>query len=255
MQRWEILRRAQQRYTVARLAEESRSSIEAVQRSLDLLLDVKLVVRNRATTRAPQVTYASAVRRLIVVWSRKSPEDRANRRAFVDGERSSSRAILEACPSYRDGPRDGQFGVGGATSVLLLKEDALAVREALIVAYATLAGAEQRALAAAPGLAKPYHLALEFHEMQSAGLPMPELFVCEEGAKEECRHRVIDAASMVLSPRELQIARAMSAGKLRPQIASDLGLAENTVATVSKRIYRKLGVNNRSALVVRLRGV
>jgi len=145
--------------------------------------------------------------------------------------------------------------MGGATSVLLLDEDAEAVSKALHFVYASLAAAEQRARAAPEGLAKPYHLAFEFHETADAVLPMAELFLSERELESRCCEMVMGAATLILSPRELEIARALVEGRLRPQIAADMGIAENTVATVSKRIYRKLGVSNRPALVARLRGV
>ncbi|MEY3144197.1 MAG: Bacterial regulatory protein luxR family [Planctomycetota bacterium] len=254
MQRWEILRRAPRPYTVAQLAEESRASCEAVQRSLDRLMDVNLVVRTKATKRMPRVTYASAMRRLVVTWSKDSPEDRACRQAHVDSKRSWSKSTLDACSSYLDGPTGMQICIGGATSVQLLDEDAAAVTKGLHLVYATLAAAEQRARTAPSGLAKPYHLAFEFHETAVADLPMAELFITERESVSRCCEMVMGAASLVLSPRELEIARALVAGKLRPQIAADLGLAANTVATVSKRIYRKLGVSSRPALVARLHG-
>jgi DNA-binding NarL/FixJ family response regulator len=255
MQRWEILRRAAQPYTAGQLAEESCASSEAVQQSLDRLLEVNLVVRAKATKRMPRVTYASAMRRLVVTWSKDSPEDRACRQAYIDGRRAWSRAALESCPSYRCGPVGSQICMGGATSVLLLDEDAEAVSKALHFVYASLAAAEQRARAAPEGLAKPYHLAFEFHETADAVLPMAELFLSERELESRCCEMVMGAATLILSPRELEIARALVEGRLRPQIAADMGIAENTVATVSKRIYRKLGVSNRPALVARLRGV
>jgi DNA-binding NarL/FixJ family response regulator len=58
---------------------------------------------------------------------------------------------------------------------------------------------------------------------------------------------------MVLSPRELQVARALEAGRSRPQIAQELGLSEHTVVTLSKRIYKKLGVHSRTELSTRLK--
>jgi DNA-binding NarL/FixJ family response regulator len=57
----------------------------------------------------------------------------------------------------------------------------------------------------------------------------------------------------VLSPRELQVARALEAGRSRPQIAQELGLSEHTVVTLSKRIYKKLGVHSRTELSTRLK--
>lgn len=51
-----------------------------------------------------------------------------------------------------------------------------------------------------------------------------------------------------LAPRERQIARALADGLSRPQIAKMLGVSPSTVATLSTRIHRKLGVRSRAQL-------
>jgi DNA-binding CsgD family transcriptional regulator len=55
-----------------------------------------------------------------------------------------------------------------------------------------------------------------------------------------------------LTPREKEVAVAMSQGWSRPEIAAQLGLSVNTVASVGKRVYAKLGVSRRTELAVRL---
>lgn len=55
-----------------------------------------------------------------------------------------------------------------------------------------------------------------------------------------------------LAPREQQIAIAMAHGESRPAIARRLGISAHTVATISKRIYAKLGVTSRAALANQL---
>ncbi|HEV2814204.1 MAG TPA: HDOD domain-containing protein [Solirubrobacteraceae bacterium] len=59
-----------------------------------------------------------------------------------------------------------------------------------------------------------------------------------------------------VSPRELEVLRGLSAGRVPKQIAADLGLAEATVRSHLRRIYRRLGVADRTqaVLVARDRG-
>jgi DNA-binding CsgD family transcriptional regulator len=54
-----------------------------------------------------------------------------------------------------------------------------------------------------------------------------------------------------LSKREQQIATLVALGHVNKQIASQLGIGECTVATYLSRIFAKLGVESRAAMVYR----
>jgi DNA-binding CsgD family transcriptional regulator len=56
----------------------------------------------------------------------------------------------------------------------------------------------------------------------------------------------------ILSPRERQIGAAYLRGLTRREIAAELGLSENSVATFTKRLYTKLGIKRRGVLAERL---
>ena len=51
-----------------------------------------------------------------------------------------------------------------------------------------------------------------------------------------------------LSPREKQVALLLLQGMTLRQVAPELGLTASTVATYSKTIYKKLGINSRAEL-------
>ena len=52
-----------------------------------------------------------------------------------------------------------------------------------------------------------------------------------------------------LSPRELEILSLLGEGRLKKQIASELGISVSTVATYIRRIYDKLNVQNAPAAI------
>jgi len=52
-----------------------------------------------------------------------------------------------------------------------------------------------------------------------------------------------------LTERELQVLRGMAAGRSNAQVARSLYLSEDTVKTHTRRLYRKLGVNDRAQAV------
>ncbi len=65
--------------------------------------------------------------------------------------------------------------------------------------------------------------------------------------------RTARSARSILSKREFEIAQLLAGGQTRPVIAKSLGISENTVATICKRIHAKLGVHRRAELTARLK--
>ena len=63
------------------------------------------------------------------------------------------------------------------------------------------------------------------------------------------------SAAEFLTPRELQIAALVADGKVNKQIADVLRISEWTVSTHLRRIFAKLGVDTRAAMVSRCYGV
>lgn len=254
MQRWEILRRTQRPHTVEQLATDSRSSLAETQDALDRLEVVGLVTKQRMTSRKKQIRYRAAMERLVISHDRTDEVDRELMQELGQGMREYSRSVIDRCESLRRTGATGRTAIHGVTSVVLTKEDACAVRDAFRNAYSLLVEAERRARQSLDSVEKcGYHIGFEMRELDQPELPMAEVFVVEREVFAEHRDLFCNAASIVLSPRELEVARALEAGSLRPQIARELGLSEHTIVTLSKRIYRKLGVHNRSELSTRLK--
>lgn len=63
------------------------------------------------------------------------------------------------------------------------------------------------------------------------------------------------SAAELLTPRELQIVVLVADGKVNKQIADILRISEWTVSTHLRRIFAKLGVDTRAAMVSRCYGV
>jgi RNA polymerase sigma factor (sigma-70 family) len=60
----------------------------------------------------------------------------------------------------------------------------------------------------------------------------------------------LNSMSAELSNRELEILEKLSQGKTNRQIAEELYLSENTVKNHLYRIYKKIGVNSRTAAII-----
>jgi DNA-binding NarL/FixJ family response regulator len=66
------------------------------------------------------------------------------------------------------------------------------------------------------------------------------------------RMPLVDRSPIQLSPREWEIARMVAQGKCNKIIADVLNISAWTVCTHLRRIFAKLGVNSRAAMIARL---
>lgn len=71
-------------------------------------------------------------------------------------------------------------------------------------------------------------------------------------AEEAAAYAVPAAAQIILSPREQEIARMVAAGYPNKTIAAVLDISSWTVGTHLRRVFAKLGVGSRAAMVARL---
>lgn len=254
MQRWEIMRRTHRALSAAELAGESGATVEEVQRSLDRLVEARLVHASRATSRRRQITYRAAMTRLFLVWDRLKPEDVEAQRAVDDCMRDHSRRVQDEALRRVRAEGLQPKNVGGAMSVVLHQDDSMKVREAFRALYELLVEADQRARSGSdPSRCTPYHIAFSQMRLQEPESPMAEFFVVDKESVRRDPTVFMQAPGKRLSPREFQIAKLLEAGRSRPAIAAQLGLTPNTVSSLSKVIYRKLGVRSRAELAVRMR--
>ncbi|MEY3142829.1 MAG: Bacterial regulatory protein luxR family [Planctomycetota bacterium] len=97
-----------------------------------------------------------------------------------------------------------------------------------------------------------YQALFDFAPAAPGVLPLaPISFVTQHEApviESLVRERRIDQ----LSPREKAVAVAMAQGSSRPEIAESFGISINTVASIGKRVYAKLGVSRRAELAAKL---
>ena len=76
-----------------------------------------------------------------------------------------------------------------------------------------------------------------------------------QGPAEDSTRKTLAPSVEVLTKRELQIATLVAEGRVNNEIAAGLGISEWTVSTHLRRMFAKLGVDNRAALVYRCFGM
>jgi DNA-binding CsgD family transcriptional regulator len=254
MQRWEILRRSPRPMGVPELAREARATVEDVRASIALLETAGLAVAAAGSNHGREPAYQAAMDRLFVLWDRNDSESAAAWRSIGKSMRDHSRQVVDLALDRPGSEHAMHRGGGSSMSVLLSDADALRLREAMLSIYSMLAEADTRARAGKSGDdVRPYHVATQLQHIDETPLPAAEFFVMESGVMARDRAALSAVVHLVLSPRELEVARLLEGGLSRPDIARKLGLSAHTVASVSKSIYRKLGVRNRAQLAARVR--
>lgn len=268
-QRWEVLRRSECPMTVHELAEACGVSDGVAQRTLDALAEAGLVVRLRASRLRREIAYRSVAERVIVEWDAESDTDLAvllQNRQLV---RAHSRSIIDRNDTAETRGMPGLVKFRGHQSFMLTRAEAEAISAALRGAWETITRIESEALKRAPetgvgdrdGSAKPerpetapYHIALEFRPLKAPELPICDIGTWEKKALARELAYLSSVPDAVLAPRELEIAKRLAAGETRPEVAEALGVSVNTVASATKRIYKKLGVRSRAEFGTRMQG-
>jgi DNA-binding CsgD family transcriptional regulator len=99
-----------------------------------------------------------------------------------------------------------------------------------------------------------YSIDVAVHAIE-ASQPAAPMVTCRPlGNSTAGDHPPAGAGVGVLSPREREVAVGIVNGRSRTDIADRLGITVSTVATLTKRLYRKLGVHSKSQLTHRLVG-
>ncbi|MEY3144154.1 MAG: Bacterial regulatory protein luxR family [Planctomycetota bacterium] len=266
MQRWEMLRRSEEPLTPTQLAQVCRTSVATVQHGLDQLQAAGLVVRLKASARSRQIKYRVVSTSLIFEYDEQSEEQRrrvADQREALKqyGRRCIDRAHTTRLPAE-------QFLGYWTTDIttILTKAEAREIRDVMIGAGRAIGAIEHRARArlkseAAKSSEPPpapsfgWYIRIQLQQLVEPELPIPAVTATDTSGTELLYAELAARPDGILSPRELEVARLLAAGTSRPKIAESLGLAKNTVATMSKRIYSKLKVHSRAELVARVKPV
>jgi LuxR family maltose regulon positive regulatory protein len=205
--------------------------------------------------------------------------------------RAGMPGAARACLAALDDERAGSGEVGNARAVICLTEGdpaaaLAAVRDVLdgaapIIGYVTLVEAQllaglahrelgdqraaNQAAERALALAEPDRLVLPFVMTGSAGLLealprhqtahaalLTDILDARRGSS-SAPHEHPASLAQELSPSELRVLRYLPTNLSRPEIAGELSVSLNTVGTHLRRIYAKLGADDRSAAVQRAR--
>lgn len=260
---WELLRRRARASTVDELADLMKAPSDAVARALARLQVLGLVRPAFEPGTRRRTAFKIARERLVIVYNREDRTQAEAARAIRSQVVEHGRSVLETARAQGVSPDEEVVEVHRS---MCLNRDEVAELRRRLRAVTDYIEQIENASAGRPHLCN-YHMAIEVRPLKELVLPTASLHVIERGATVaeptpgvhiETQGRGTGAAlgggTKVLSTREREVARMLADGRSCPEIAQSLELSVNTVRTVTKRLYAKLGIRRRAELVNWLRG-
>ena len=246
---WECLRRARKPLTAGELAKQTSRQLPAVHAALDRLSRAGLVEIKKARGSRRTVAYTVAMRELSIVIDANDPEQRrvVNEVATYINREMSDSLFKARKPIGMSGPDTWHFH--HCSPMTLDAEDLteLKRRIARVEEFVRLLG-DKHAGESAPLPQRCNHgMVIRIEPLGEHVLPQPHVeFVSTNTIRE--RGTIRGVAHDSLTARERQVARALRDGHPRAEVARRLGIAPQTVGTLCKRIFKKLGIRRAAQL-------
>lgn len=252
---WGYLRLAARPMTLPEIASSAKLDPALVQRKLDLLAAYGIVEALPLTSRRRSIAWRILYDGLMIGLPETSSEEEIERKTMEF--RAQMRQVVEQ--QFRLHTTDPlQFGQSTFLGLYNLTADEvkeLQRRLQRAVDFATLLSEKYAARGEVPELCN-FVLSLRAEPLRDKVLPLAPVHIGptdQDGAPSRPRVPLARRRrAPLLSPREREVAVRLARGLTAVEVAKQLGLQRSTVATMTKRIYAKVGVRRRAELASRL---
>lgn len=253
---FEVIRRSRKPPTAAQLTEFTGIPQPALMARIDVLVAARLVrvLRPRAPRKVH--AYEATCQRIVIAFDTRDAAECAKALRLQAAATSDIEATLRRQPTET---LDGIPGTAWHRTRLKcrLRPEHLkglgqrlhAVGEYVAQIAADFPPGDQDALTC------NFVIGIDLVPAESPLLPSPPIAAVPRKAAAEAAMSFGAGAMPEMSPREREVALALRDGLTREEIARKLGVSGNTVGTLMRRIYAKLGVHRRAELVTRLAGL
>lgn len=257
---WETLRRLRKPSSVPEIAAIVRTPTSAVQAGLDAMEEIGLVERVRVGRNRRLTTWRTTRPSIVVGYREGDPLDEALReRMFGAIDRRRQDEVQARIKPYHQRVPGSEAWTVSRSQLKLSHEQLRELWEMLrqLQRWLDVCGAASAGELAPPTGAGSwdcnYHIAIDLHPLLEGVLPIAPLQIVSTRSVGFWSPVAMDPALPQLSTRERAIAERFVSGQTKQEIADALSLSPNTVATYTKRIYKKLVVKSRTELALRLR--
>ena len=253
---WEYLRRLGKPVSAAELAELVPIPLPAIQAKLDAIVSAGLAEALPASARRRSIAYRSIVDALVVEcdWAQ---DGETMRRVAENMRRHIAEAQGESALTAAQ-PAPGEWRAFFGCTMHLSPDELAELRRRFnaVVEYTELLAARYTSPAKEPPPLSNYAATFRVGPVAKPCLPHPRIvFVKKGSADAHARHEIMTGPGPKLSRREWDVALALTRGLTQAEAGAELGISPLTAVTLTKRIYKKLGVRRRAELVSRLQAM
>ena len=246
---WELLRRRGKPTATVEVARVTHLEFSHVQRRLDRLHEHGLVelLPARAGRRVP--TYRTTCKRIGIVLRSNDKQDYALWDSYGVRIREAAEKLAKNQLALGNSKEDERARAFYVMPMRLTQTEMNELRHRLdeLTAFLRMLQERHSGEGGTDDFGCNYRFEMQLQPLAEPVLPQPVVVMRLIDREPEHGLERVDPMSK-LSQRERQVAQAIVRGRSRSETAQELSLQPGTIATLTKRIYRKLGVTNRLEL-------
>lgn len=258
---WELLRRYGGTMTATAIERVVRYPLAEIERALEQLLAHGLAERHPARGRRRVAEYSSKHDGILVGYRPHDASDRRDLEVWmprIEVAMAQAAIRLEVLDSGEAIDDPVRRSIRLSTHLEPKEAEELRSRVDDLLAFMRLLESRHAGETALDSFLCNYRVDVELQPLQTpapaSALVVVRPFDGEDQVWNEDGNNGERREASDLSPREREVALGIVNGRSRSDIASRLGITSSTVATLTKRLYRKLGVHSRTQLTQRLVG-
>ena len=259
---WEYIRQSRTPTTIKDIAAAVGFDVNDIHRYLDMLLEQGLLDRVRARKPRKSTGYRANCDQIVVAFDEHD-------KAIVDqlmtmaDERSAEhhREVEQHTDPEFHSSAGFRFRQASTHHVSTEEFAELRRRILAVISFLNMPRTPPRKpnTTEAPGTGQARYcnqaISITLDPLVGELLPLPTIITTPRSKLDQWDGSKADSGGLgSLSPREREVALALADGLSRATIASRLKITVNTVSTLARRAYRKLGVSSQAELTARLTG-
>ena len=257
---WEFIRGMGRTTTIEEISAATGLKTKTLHEHVDLLLQHELIKMVRARKPRKSIGYRSVVDQLVISFDEHDESVTQELIAFSEETRKEYDANVKQNADHNFHPKVG-FRFHLRETVHLTEDEFTELKRRMlsVVSFLTMPRNRKMQTNADAGGVKIENrvcnqaIKIELTPLTGDLLPKPSLIMSPRSQLWQWDNRKIHSGGMsTLSPREREVVTALADGLSRAQIADRMEVSVNTVSTLTRRAYRKIGVTSQAQLAARL---